>query len=546
MNKKQLLFAVFTGILLVSAYPVMPFYMMAFVALVPLLLVFESDKMPKRKYLTVYISFFIYHAGTNWWISSWQQDTDPFLFASGFAVMIVHPFLFLIPFGIWFHLRKKLGRKLALYLFPVFWVTFEWLHSIGDLAYPWQTLGYTQIYNTAFVQIADLFGVWGVSFLIVLINVFIVDMILTINSMKSSKWFNIGKVRSIIASIMVLLAVSYIYGTIRLNEFNHDKLIIENDTVSVGIIQPSINPWSKWNTGVLGMIELHMAIQDSLVSRYGHIDLCLWSETAIPYLNYGFNFDHDFGFLQKWVNDNGSALLTGFADHYMYKPGEETSATSKPYPGSKEMYDSFNAAMMLNVSRTDSIPAQIYHKMKLTPMGESIPFVEVFTFAKDWLEWGVGISGWKKGEVQHNLRLRNDGINTEFGSIICIESIFPGFCKGFTEQGAGFLVVITNDAWYDYTPGPEQHYLIAAMRAIENRRYIPRCANTGVSGIITATGSSLMRLPEYKGIGAAGTIPVLKSKSLYVQIGDVLPIASAIGTLLLIIYGMFRKNTIEP
>lgn len=117
--------------------------------------------------------------------------------------------------------------------------------------------------------------------------------------------------------------------------------------------------------------------------------------------------------------------------------------------------------------------------------------MEYFPVAKKWLEWGVGISDWQKGEEQRTLNFTSHGNAVRLGCIICIESVYPDFVRQYAAQNANVFVVITNNAWYNYTFGPEQHYQIAAMRAIENRRSIIRCGNSGISGFIAPTGASI-------------------------------------------------------
>ncbi|MFN3781917.1 MAG: hypothetical protein ACK4SO_07055, partial [Candidatus Kapaibacteriota bacterium] len=106
MQRKYFLFGLSTGILLALSYPPYPFFLLAFVAFIPILSVFRSVK---RKWWLVYATFFIYHYATNWWISSWQKDTDPYLFVSGFAVALVHPLLFMLPFAIFNIFVNKIG-----------------------------------------------------------------------------------------------------------------------------------------------------------------------------------------------------------------------------------------------------------------------------------------------------------------------------------------------------------------------------------------------------------------------------------------------------
>ncbi|MFN3270923.1 MAG: apolipoprotein N-acyltransferase, partial [Candidatus Kapaibacteriota bacterium] len=188
-----------------------------------------------------------------------------------------------------------------------------------------------------------------------------------------------------------------------------------------------------------------------------------------------------------------SSLLTGFADFRFLTPDEKPSFTTKYLFGdSSKPYDTYNSILLLNPNNT----FQIYHKNRLTPFGEQIPYGEILGFAKEFLEWNVGISSWAKGTVQNILKMKTSKNECNIAPIICIESIYPDYCRSFVKKGAEIMVIITNDGWYDHTFGPLQHYLIAAVRAIENRRFVARCANTGISGVITPTGQTLIKAPQ--------------------------------------------------
>jgi apolipoprotein N-acyltransferase len=523
-KKNNILLALVTGLLLALSFPPMPFGNLAFVAFVPLL--FWLEQQHKRQLLIIYLVFFIYHAGANWWISSWQAETDPYLFISGLAVALVHPFLFLFPFLIYRMIRRRIDFNQAIWYFPFIWISFEWLHSISDLAYPWLNIGYTQTLNLNWVQFADIAGVYGVGFVIVLINVILLKTIFLLRELTPDrKKLNIliknRNFQKLIIPLISLIIIPYIYGALRVNQFVHQKLIEGNQIIKVGIIQPTINPWQKWEMSASQQVYKHMHIQDSLISTGAKPDLFLWSETAVLKLSLKMNADHDFSPLQGWINGYKTSLLTGYADMYFYKPGEKPSIAAKAYMNDTTMvYDSYNSALLLNPAPSDKLNPQIYHKMKLTPFGERIPFMEVFSFLRKWIEWGVGISSWDRGKEQKLLTMENNGKTAKIAPIICIESIFPGFVRDFVNLNADFITIITNDAWYDYTFGPEQHFQIAVMRAIENRRYVARSANSGVSGIIGADGRTLSRAEQYKSIGFCGEVVCLKEKSIYTQFGD--------------------------
>ncbi len=527
MSKSKYSLGLLTGVLLAFSFPPYPFFLFAFIGLVPILYVFNSVR---RRWLLVYLTFFIYHYATNWWISSWQKDTDPYLFFSGFAVAFVHPFFFMIPFLIYYFIQKKFPERITLLLFPFIWTAFEWFHSLGDLAYPWLSLGYTQAYNHYWTQIADIGGVWLVSFLIVLSNVLILILV------KERQLISGGFFKKILSNkyflvFLVVILLPYIYGFGRAKQYDPRNLLKKNESVRVGIIQPNINPWKKWETNAEKQIEIHLQIQDSLLKNVPDINLFVWSETAITFLDNEINANHNFSSFFKILNGK-FALLTGFADFkFLAKDEKPTFATKYLMGDTSKPYNTYNSILLLNPNNS----YQIYHKIRLTPFGEQIPYGEIFGFARSFLEWNVGISSWAKGNSQNNLWVSTPAKSFPIAPIICIESIYPDFCRRFIQQNASMMVIITNDGWYDYTFGPVQHYLIATFRAIENRRFLVRCANTGISGVVAPNGETIIKAPQYQRIGIYSDIKLISDKTIYTLVGEWLPYLSVTITLFAII-----------
>jgi len=545
-NIKPIHLSLISGVLLALSYPPLPCYLFAFIGLAPLLYVYEEK--PRHPLLLTLLSFFIYHTASNWWISSWQANTDPYLLISGLAIDLVHPFFFLVPMGIYRVVRSKLGLTKALIAFPFIWTAFEWAHSLGDLGYPWLTLGYTQMYKYLFVQAADIAGVWGLSFLIAACNAVVFALIIKLrnNSETRTKLFKEPYTILLCVHIVILLFIPVIYGVIRVSNLNLNET---EKKINFSVVQPNIDPWQKWVADPMSQIGKYKQLQDSLIQAQGKApDVSVWSETAITYLNTDINLNHNLVFLNDWLDSNKMSLLTGFTDMVLFDEKPANSPTARYWPAKGKYYESYNSAILLNPDSVSRFKPQIYHKMRLTPFGERLPYAELFSFAISWFEWNVGISSWSKGNEQKNLILRNGVIEAKIAPIICIESIYPDFVRGFTAKGADVLTVITNDGWYDYTYGPEQHFQIAAMRAIENRRYLVRCANTGVSGFISPTGKTIKKAPQYTSIAVSESIPLINTKSLYVEIGDLLPQICSFATLVLFFFSIIyrKKIKIEP
>ncbi len=514
---KKVLYSLLSGILLGFAFP--PFHLgyLGYISLLPLLLLIEQFLLEEKPKLIsyLYISYFLYQGIANWWVGSWQKESDPFLMIAGIALQIGHPFFLMLPFIAYYYVRKRLNHDAVILALPFFYVSYEWLHSLTDASYPWLSLGYMNVNIPLIAQSADIFGVWGLSFLMV----FIQSLIFWILKSKSKTSNYLG-----FASLFIILIAVIMYGTIRLDHLS--ELISKASKIHVGIVQPNINPWNKWSSEVSDQILIHKETIES--SKSSHPDLWLWSETAIPFMNIQLNIEKDFTYLKNIVGK--TPVLTGFAQLELTQ-SPQTEPLAKPFrliPGS--FYVAYNAAALIQEK-----PIQIHQKMKLTPFGEGVPFSQDIPLLGEILQWGVGISGWKKGAVQKPLQLfKDDTMLASIGTVICIESIYPRFVRSYIDSGATMLSVITNDAWFDNTPGPMQHFAISQMRAIENRRAIARCGNTGISGIIMPDGSVSKIAPAQQRIAISGMIPQMQIISLYAMIGDVLPILSTVLSFILI------------
>jgi apolipoprotein N-acyltransferase len=602
---------VLSGVLLGIGFPPLPLGLCAWIGFMPLLLVLEeleeSVQEVTRKQIwwlvgRLYLVFFVFHGASNWWVSSWQREADPYLMAAGIALWIAHPFFFAAPMLVYVSLRRRAGRSVALVALPFLWTAFEWAHSLGELSYPWQALGYTQLAYTPLVQIADITGVWGVSFVVVVINACCMQVYwlwqeqeqtdkrksqaqnslsLMLRCAQMFAWVLL-RARVLVVGIAGLLLALLWYGLVRLQTFRHDQLLASHPSVTVGVIQPNINPWAKWQGNAVSQVAFHQALQDSLrlalqantalPVAHRRLRLALWSEVAIPYRILSPVNDAYLQALQAWVDSTGVALITGIPSDTVYagRLSAPTSAVAAPRGSDTVYFDSFNTTALFipgtplsphlpsgagaaHGSSTYYPPVQMYRKMKLTPFAERVPYADAFSFAVKILTWNVGISGWQLGPQQHCLAFTfadsggtaKSPVQARVGTIICIESVYPDFVAGFTRTGANLLTVVTNDGWFNHTPGPYQHYAIAAMRAIENRRYLARCANTGISGYITPTGRSLQESSNDTRTALAETLPLLEGQTLYVCWGDWLPMACFLLSVGIVVWTRLSKPNAE-
>lgn len=552
--KRNLYFLLVLGaVLLGIAFPPIPFGLTAFIGFLPLFLAFEKSAGLWQTFRWSYCAFFVFHGVGNWWVSSWQPETDPYLMASGIALWLVHPLFFAVPMVVYTFLRQRLGRTSALSIFPFVWTSFEWLHSLGEASYPWLALGYTQALHTTFAQMADLGGVWLVSFVVVAVNVVLAQLLFIhreeqrFSIQTPMQWLRLPHVWRRVLGVVLFVVVPLAYGIVQRQTWAYSSMLNHTPTTTIAVVQPNINPWKKWDEGGMSpyaQMRHAIALQDSLIRATGKPDLVIWSETAIPFrilapVNAAYMEE-----LRQWVDTSGVALLSGFPDDTLYTSTYPPSARKVVIDRDTLLYDSYNAAMLL-VPRASLAKPPVYGKMKLTPFAERLPYADAFTFAMSWVEWGVGISAWGIGPGQRTLDYPVSGDTARVGCIICIESIYPDFVANFVRRGANVLTVITNDGWYNFTAGPHQHYWIAAMRAIETRRYIARCANTGISGFISPAGEALQYSSIDTQLAMKEKLPLIRYQSVYVQLGDWLPmLATALSGATILLAFIRRKGTI--
>jgi len=395
------------------------------------------------------------------------------------------------------------SRKYALICAPIVVTAFEWAHGQTDASYPWLTTGYMVVGNDL-AQVAEVVGVYGLTFLILCVNVAVSIVWMSRNTLPR---------RSIVVASSTLLFVGIWwvlgYALREMASLTFNK----GGGTSIALVQPDEDPWEKWSDPRI-QVQRHIRMVDSVRSSGQRVNMVVWSETAIPFPIRDARYSPEWASLRTWVDTSGVSLLTGYSDLFFYPAGEAppSARTSTLDPTAK--FDAFNAAMLVEPGRAD-IP--VHRKTMLTPVAERLPFADQLTFAMSWFEWGVGISSWGKGAIREPLQ-STQGPN--IGVIICIESIYPEVALDLVRNGANVLCVITNDAWYNGTPGPRQHFDIARMRAIEQRRTLIRCANSGITGVILRNGEARAEIPALE--PGVLTLPVYpdNERTLFSRIGN--------------------------
>lgn len=484
MNRQEILLVICTSVGLICAFP--PFHtgLVAVLALVPFFILLHS-KTPKEAFRIGYVMGLLWMAGLVYWVG-WA--TIPGLLGALVYLPLFYAFFALLQS--W--LIKRWGSA-ALWAAPLLWTSLEYLESLGPLGLPWNALAYTQTYTPRLIQFASITGTYGITFWVVLLNVLFYFLFRSINRLK--------RVILYASCILLLFIIPWIHGTRSIS-----KQTERQDTIKVALLQGNIDPYKKWTPG---FIDSNFTTYERMTRKaaQSNPDLIIWPETATPcYLRYRYKYLNRVKFLADSLN---TPILTGTPDY-----------ERNPAGGVK----SYNSAFLIH---PNSWNIQRYHKSHLVPFSEKVPLSDVFPFILKWTRsLNLETGDFAKGDslIIFKMQLHHLKKPVRFGAAICYDSVFPYYNQRLVQKGAQFIVILTNDGWFGHTSGPYQHAQMAVLRAIENRVWIARCANTGISCIIDPYGYFQNKTTYNKEDILIGTIGLQETTSWFVRSGKIFPI----------------------
>jgi apolipoprotein N-acyltransferase len=350
-----------------------------------------------------------------------------------------------------------------------------------------------------FIQISDLFGVYGVTALVVLVNVTLWEVY---GFLRKRRPFP----RLPVAAASVALILTVLYGFWRIHAIDDQRAQAER--FGVGVVQANIRIEEKQSPPLVSDIWRRYQRLSAEVVPQG-ADLIVWPESSVPfaYKPEG-NSNSLSGALRQLVQSLGSPLLFG-----SWSMGKEAPR---------------NTAYLL--SPEGQVEGQ-YDKVRLLAFGEYLPFANLYPPVKDWIQ---GVGDFEPGERLEPLCTRG----VCFGVLICYEAILDDLSRKYVNRGARFLVNITNDVWFGDTDCPEQHLMLASFRAVENRVWLVRAANTGISVFVDPAGRVLMRTPVFQQAERYSTIELLSVPCLYRDWGTWFPTLCSVAVLGLLLLSL--------
>ncbi len=495
--------AALSGALTALAFPKFSLFFLAWISLIPLLFLLYRHR-PCRALFLGWCAGFAFYLILLYWIPSVPAHYGDLSW--GFSMLVYLGFAaFLALF--WAAFAGLFARLRAAYPGSIFvlggllWVALEFMLTHVLTGFPWGLLGYSQYQNLAFIQAASLTGVYGLSFLLFILQ----------SSFVSSM---IQKKRTVFLSTLALILLVHAGGWLALKDVTQTETTFRGAVIQGNV--PAETDFTLLSDGATAdLLERHLEL--SRRAAYEGAELIVWAELSVP-LCFSCNqayFPRFSQAISAFAREQRRTLLLG--------TNETAFSQGRP--------EYFNSAVNLKPDGRTSF----YAKMHLVPFGEYTPYKWFFSFIANFTH-AIGELTPGDAYVLHDFH----GI--PYASPICYEIIFPDIARRFVRLGARFLVTITNDGWYGRSSAPYQHFAIAVLRAVETRRFLLRSATTGISGIVDPYGRIRRRSRLDTAVFLTDDITPLNHRSFYVRFGDFLPWGSLTLCGVLLILAMIKRR----
>ena len=502
---------------------------LALVGLVPLLVMerLASQRGTRHFWWWHYGTFVLWNAVTTWWVANATVGGAVFaILANSLQMSLV--------FGSFRWVKRRLGGVLPYIFLAAAWIAWEKYYlTVAEISWPWLVLGNAFAETTSLVQWYSVTGHLGGSLWVWCTNLAVFGLMVALSDGRMASWGGKARAAAFIGTALAL------FGPVVWSLCLKPEAPEAFAEVVIG--QPNFDPYKKFRSMTqeqqdrrfLDLVEPHVPA--------GRPSLVIAPETFTS----GFFLDDaasnaSFGRYQDFLSRHPDATFLFGASAYNI-----TFSHAAPSPlcydrgtladGRHIWYTSRNSAIVTDTTAR----AEVFQKSKLVVGTELTPYPKVFLPLEKLL--GGNLMGRCVGQASPTC-LHWDGV--PFGVAVCYESVFGEYCTKYVREGARFLAVITNDAWWGDTPGYRQHFSYSRLRAIETRRYIARCANTGISAIIDPAGGYLSETPWWQEAVTYGHVGLSGEITPFVRYGD---ITGRVAVLLFALLGaaaLFRRRKV--
>lgn len=532
---RALALSIVSGLLLAfSWYPHgLPF--LIFFAWIPLLLISSSILEGQKKHpflkgwLLSWPGFLVWNLITTYWIGYCTLE-------GAIGAIVANSLLQAWVFGFWQCCRSYIKQEWAHPILLIsLWMSFEYLHLNWDLTWPWLNLGNVFATCPHWVQWYSITGAFGGTLWIFILNFIFYYLLRYQRRTGQRAW------KHAFAFLSVLLVPAIISAIL----FKHnERTIDQTQAVDVVVVQPNTDPWTEeYELTNTQQMERILRVSTPLINENTRLVVC--PESSIPHSvsiqnmkanSYPLGNSSYNGFLlldslfTQYPKLNFILGLSTF-EYYNYAATE----TAQPF-GPNNFIDVYNTAVCYNANKYNGH----YHKCRLVPGVEKMPFPKVFGFLGDILiQLGGSNTSLGNDTCQRTFLIQQGPRPIRIGTAICYESIYGELFGKFVQNGANVMTVITNDSWWKDSQGHKQHFEMSRLRAVETHRYVLRAANGGFSGIISPTGDVLQKTKYNERTALKATIYAQQGETFYVKHGDYLAKIALILSLIGCLYALF-------
>ena len=491
---------------------------LALVGIVPLLCMERIASMLEKKHIWVYhySAFVVWNAITTFWVCNATVG-------GGIFAILANSLQMSLIFGLFRMSKRQFKGSLPYIFLAVSWIAWERFYFDAEISWPWLVLGNSFARTTGVIQWYEYTGALGGSLWIWACNLGIFGLLV---SLSDGSWqrFNIKAKAAVVIGLSAILIIPAAISPSTGDRYA-DSMSAE-DHLDVLIVQPNIDPYNKFQAMSQDQQDaiLEGQIRESLKSRMNDSTaaplLIVAPETFTGGMINGHyersrTWNRFTSMLEDYPNVN---MLFGASTYDYITDNEKPSHTARKFDGG--WLESRNSALMTDGSRR----TDVFHKSKLVVAVEKTPYPALFCKIDDMLG---GVMGRCIGQDEISLLdVRYTGPSGYMESIpvgcaVCYESVYGEYYTDYIRKGAKAMTIITNDAWWGDTPGYRQHLSYASLRAIETRRAIARCANTGISAIITPSGEITQPTPWWEPAVISGQIPLRNDMTFFVTHGDI-------------------------
>lgn len=464
------------------------------VAFIPLLYIKDQNMMGSRYSTVVFFSFFIATLST----CSWVLVNGDYWYI---VAIIWQAILMTLPFLLYYRIKKRFHQYIALLMLLSSWITYEYFSLNFTYNFPWLILGNVFANDPLYIQWYEYTGTQGGSAWILAVN------ILLYISIKSKRY------------VIVMTTLVTIVLPISLSILMYRNTIDEGQKIEVVLVQPNFDPHTEKFPDGKNYIpyEKQVSILTGLANERitNKTDVVVFPETAIVQGVWKENIEtviQHKELLALFNNFPQVNLLTGIE---IYEPAHYDAKSIRiptrhhPSIGYHELY---NSTLLIHPKKGFAYQ----HKSKAIPVLEKIPFINYKPVNELCTSLAVD-KGIKTSNYSKPLKLDKD---IAIAPIICYESIFGKYVSEFVKKGANIIMITSNDGWWGESAGYKQHFSYTRLRAIENRKSVVRCANTGISGFINTRGDVLSSTVGYQRTSLKHTISLNEEKTFYCLWGD--------------------------